>query len=211
MIDHNTQPLMTQTNAYGHAIPSYRLARSGAYLLFDGSVRYADLSRRTLTYHSRAYFTSPLTINPLVILQEGVKAFDLYYGNDGLDATYEDTCALSDLILLDAQQLLVDFGLDQPNHGGFKGHIVELKDIKDVLSTFRPSSMKFDLDLAAQLRFINWPESDGDTVEMDKSLVLSLQQVHYNYISNQSGNMDVLWNLYAKLDSGKWLTRLLNK
>lgn len=198
LIDHNWQTIPRQRRPNTHK-PYLRLIRPGSCLIFDGLIRYANLSLSTITYLSRRPLSSGLIRQPLFIVHEGVKAFDVFYANDGLDATFIDCCHWSELIQLDWHQIQLDFKMDH-NERSFKGHIVTLDELTDVLATFQFTTMICDMELAAKL------DSIPNSTNVDNQwFVLNLQNVVFNYINSMNCNMNVVWNVYAKLDYGKFL------
>ena len=204
IVDQNSETILLDHDPTNK--PYLRLIRPGAYLTIEGTPRYTNLSQAKTTYLTRYVFLCRITCFPLVIVQEGVKAFDVYYNNDGLDFTYIDNVNPTYLIHLDWYQLQIDLKIDREPRS-FKGHIMRFNEIPDTLSSFKLTALNFDFDFASKLNIIDFHEAElkldrGENFDQNFILLFSLQQVSYNYINYLNGQLEVIWNLYFKISSG---------
>ncbi|OTF80628.1 hypothetical protein BLA29_002298 [Euroglyphus maynei] len=177
--------------------PFVRLIRSGAYVAIEGTPRYCNLKNAQHTFYTRSIFLCRLTSFPMVILQEGVKCFDAYYNNDGLDFTYFDSIPINDLLYVDWYQLQIDLKMDcQPRI--FKGHLMFWNEMNDILPTLPFTQMKFDPEMAAKIQMLCMEEEESRPYR--PLIIFTLQQVLYTYYDALRSRLEILWNLYFRID-----------
>ncbi|KAH7644424.1 hypothetical protein HUG17_6786 [Dermatophagoides farinae] len=177
--------------------PFVRLIRSGAYVAIEGTPRYCNLKNPHHTFYTRSIFLCRLTSFPMVILQEGVKCFDAYYNNDGLDFTYFDSIPINDLLYVDWYQIQIDLKMDQ-NPRIFKGHIMFWNEMNDILPTLPFTQMKFDPEMAARIQMLCMEEEESRPYR--PLIIFTLQQVLYTYYDVLRSRLEILWNLYFRID-----------
>ncbi|XP_027194459.2 uncharacterized protein LOC113789163 isoform X2 [Dermatophagoides pteronyssinus] len=177
--------------------PFVRLIRSGAYVAIEGTPRYCNLKNAHHTFYTRSIFLCRLTSFPMVILQEGVKCFDAYYNNDGLDFTYFDSLPINDLLYIDWYQIQIDLKMDtEPRI--FKGHVMFWNEMNDILPTLPFTQMKFDPDMAAKIQMLCMEEEESRPYR--PLIIFTLQQVLYTYYDPLRARLEILWNLYFRID-----------
>lgn len=185
-----------------------RLIRAGAYITIEGTSRYTNLLNEKGNFLNRFIFLCRLTTFPMIVVQEGIKAFDVYYTKDGLDFTYIDVHDPTKLIIVDWYQIQIDFKLDKQRRQ-FKGHIMRFEEIHDILNLFKYSELKYDMDLAKQMNVSELPkplhmEKELKMGSADKAFAFSIQQVFYTYIDSLNGVLEVIVNMYYRIEPGKF-------
>lgn len=178
-------------------LPYTHLMRPGEFLSGVGMVRFANLSQPNASYLNRHVALSRITGLPLIVVQEGMKAFMVnYQPNQGLDLTYMDTIGPTKLIAVDIGQLWTDFCLDRTPRP-CKGHIMLTEELLDVLVNLSEKPFIYNLEMATKMDLVDIDH--GNQLDKDEILA-SLGQVIYSTKSdNDTEQLEVYWNIYMRV------------
>lgn len=182
-----------------------RLVRPGAYVAIEGTPRYCNLADSSHTYLTRAMFQCRFTCFPMFIVQEGIKTFDAYYCNDGLDFTFFDSIPFDDQIYVDWYQIQTDLKMDEQTRI-YKGHIMYWNELYDILPNLPLFQMTFDPEFSSDIKL---PCMEDDITRPFRPLIVfTLQQVLYNYIDALNSKLEITWNLHLRVDNCNRISKI---
>lgn len=179
--------------------PFVRLIRSGSFVAIEGVPRYCNLCNPKHNYSNRSIFLCRFTSYPMLIIQEGIKCFDAYYNNDGLDFTYFDNIAINELIYIDWFQVQLDFKIDTKPRV-HKGYLMFFDELQDLLPTLPLSLMKFDAEMAARINMLCMENEIENDKQCRPLIVFTLQQVVFTFYDSLRSRLEVAWNIYFLID-----------